>query len=82
MMTVEQNVYVDLVERIIDPKLLDAPEGILVGSMMMALRRQWGDKPPAVFDCLDKKLTTALRTVRERAKRFEEFDSLSSGLKN
>jgi hypothetical protein len=82
MMTVEQNVYVDLVERIIDPKLLDAPEGILVGSMMVALRRQWGDQPPAVFDCLDKKLIGALRTVRKRAKQFEEFSKFESDWKN
>jgi hypothetical protein len=80
MTTAEENVYVEMVERLIDPNLRDAAEGILVGSMMMALRRKIGEQPAAVYDCLDQKLTAALRTLRERAKKFDEFDG--SGWRN
>jgi hypothetical protein len=58
-------VYIELAERL-DPKMPAAPEGILVGSMVMALRRKMGDQPQAVYDCLDRELTAALRVVRQR----------------
>jgi hypothetical protein len=58
-------VYIEMVERLL-PKLPNAPDGILAGSMMMALRRKMGEQPPEIFDCLDRGLTDALRIVRQR----------------
>jgi hypothetical protein len=73
MTTAEENVYVEMVERLIDPSLLNAPEGILVGSMMVALRRKMGEQPAAVYDCLGRELTDALRIVTERGKKSPKF---------
>ena len=65
MMTAE-NAYVELVEKIFGASLPNCDDGILVGATMLTLRRVWGDQPPAIFDCLDRELTAAVRIVRKR----------------
>jgi hypothetical protein len=69
------NLYIALVEKLVGSKLPDVPDGILVGGMILSLRRSFGDQPQAVYDCLDRELTAALRVVRQR-------DRLDSGWKN
>jgi hypothetical protein len=60
-------VYISMVERL-DPKMPNAPDEIVVACMLMGLRRQMGDQPQAIYDCLGRELTTALRVVRERTR--------------
>jgi hypothetical protein len=68
-------IYISLVEQLFPTLPSSVPDGVLVGAMLMTLRRQWGDLPREVFDCWDRELTAALRILRQR-------DSLNSGWKN
>jgi hypothetical protein len=61
------NVYIALVEKLVGPKLPDVADEVLVGSMVLAMVREFGDQPQAVYDCLDRELTAALRVLRDRA---------------
>jgi hypothetical protein len=67
---------------IIGPERRDGPDGILVGSMVLGLRRAWGEQPEGVYYFWDQKLTDVLHIVRERAKKFDEFGGSRSGWKN
>jgi hypothetical protein len=72
MTTAEPNVYVALVEKLVGPELPDVADGVLVGSMVLAMTQEFGEQPQSVYDCLDRGLTDALRILRQR-------DRLDSG---
>jgi hypothetical protein len=58
--------YIEMVERLL-PKMPNAPDEIVVACILMALRRQMGDQPQTIYDCLDRELTAALRVIRQRS---------------
>jgi hypothetical protein len=61
-------IYISLVEQLLPTLPPNTPHGILVASMLVTLRRLWGDQPQEIVDCLDRELSNALCVLREREK--------------